>query len=323
MPELPEVQTTVDGLNLRLKNLTITDIWSSYNSASHAGKDNIKNVLYFKNFRAVVSGAKFLKAERRGKNILIDLSNQHTVLIHMKMTGHLLYGSYNLHKDGGKEIWRPDKNAANEALHDPFNQHLRLVFSLSDGKQLAFSDMRKFAKVFVVPTSEKYTLPDIAELGPDALAKNFTFEKFCEQILKRPNTAIKQVLLDQSLMSGIGNIYSDEMLWAAGIHPLSTPAAIPKNSANQSMNHSLKSLYKEMRIVLERGLHFGGDSESDYRNIDGVPGEFQNKHHAYRHTGEVCAKRGCGGIIQRLKIGGRSAHFCSKHQTRFTSNKKK
>ncbi len=318
MPELPEVHTTVVGLNQKLKNKSIRDVWSSYDSDFHAGKNNIKNVLYFKKFRAAVVGAKFVRAERRGKNILIHLSNAQTILIHMKMTGHCMYGSYELNrvdsnpthsKNSKNEVWRAKEKDSAHPLNDPFNQHIRLVFTLSDGKQLVFSDMRKFGKVFVFPTSEQKTLADISDLGPEPLSKNFTFEIFESQVLKRPKTPIKQVLLDQTLIAGIGNIYSDEMLWSANIHPLSAPMAVPKKF--------LQTLFKEMRIVLEKGIDFGGDSESDYRNINGLPGDFQNRHHAYRHTGQTCDKRGCTGIITRLKIGGRSAHFCPTHQILF------
>ncbi len=307
MPELPEVHTTVTGLNQKLKNKTITDVWSSYNSPFHKGKSNIKNVHYFKNFREAVSGAKFLEAKRRGKNILIHLSNHHTILVHMKMTGHLLYGSYTF--DTHKNEWHAKNDGP---LRDPFNQYIRLVFTLSDKKHLVFSDLRKFGKVFIFPTKELSMLPDISVLGPEPLEKDFSFEKFKVRILERPHAPIKSVLMDQHVIAGIGNIYSDEMLWTAGIHPLSAPADVPEPF--------LKSLFKEMKLVLEKGINFGGDSDSDYRNIEGTPGEFQNKHHAYRHTGEICFRKSCGGIIARAKIGGRSAHFCPKHQTLFKTD---
>jgi formamidopyrimidine-DNA glycosylase len=115
--------------------------------------------------------------------------------------------------------------------------------------------------------------------------------------------------MDQSLIAGIGNIYSDEMLWAASIHPLSKPAKVPEKS--------LKKLYEEMKKVLEKGIDFGGDSMSDYRNIHGVRGKFQNEHNVYQLKGEKCRKIGCGGTIERIKVGGRSGHFCPKHQKLF------
>jgi len=112
--------------------------------------------------------------------------------------------------------------------------------------------------------------------------------------------------MDQEIISGIGNIYSDEMLWSAGIHPLSVASKIPLPQ--------LKLLYKAMLEVLHKGIDFGGDSDSDYRNIYGERGKFQHKHNAYRRTGQPCPKRNCDGTIRRLVIGGHSAHFCDKHQ---------
>ncbi len=305
MPELPEVHTTVQGLNRKLKNLSITDIWSGYDSSFHKGKKNIKDTQYFKNFKRTVVGSTFLGAKRRGKNILISLSNNQTILIHMKMTGHLLYGNYSFNKKQNKWV-----TTEKGPLEDPFNQHIRLVFSLSNGKFLSFSDVRKFAKIFVFPTTEIDTLPDLTHIGPEPLEKSFTLEKFKERLTLRPNWPIKQTLLDQGVIAGIGNIYSDEMLWGSCIHPLSKTSKIPTTF--------IKDLFQEMIVVLEKGINFGGDSDSDYRNIDGKIGEFQNTHHAYRHTGEVCAKPRCGGIIERRKVGSRNAHFCSKHQKLFT-----
>jgi formamidopyrimidine-DNA glycosylase len=305
MPELPEVHTTVEGLNKRLPGTRVTDVWSGYDSPFHAGKQNIKNVHYFKNFRRAVVGTQFVRAERRGKNILIHFSNGHTVLIHMKMTGHLLYGRYEQNKKSAE--WRAVDAGP---LQDPFNRHIRLVFTLSNGKHLAFSDMRKFAKVFAFPSAEIHAVEDLMRIGPEPLGRAFTYDRFFERLMQKPRGQIKTVLMDQSIVAGIGNIYSDEMLWSAGIHPLSKPAAVPARH--------MRALYRAMRDVLKKGIDFGGDSESDYRNIDGEVGNFQNKHRAYRHTGEPCAKRGCTGIISRTKIGGRSAHFCPIHQKLFT-----
>lgn len=336
MPELPEVHTTVQGINRRLRGKKIVDVWSGYNSPFHKGKDNIKNVHYFKNFRRAVVGAKFLSATRRGKNILIHLSNGHTILIHMKMTGHLMYGKYEFSahgKNGDAKrnnggVWRATEEGP---LQDPFNQFIRLVFTISDAKDrgnardngqtkhLAFSDMRKFGKVFVFPTSELAQVPDIASLGPEPLDSAFTFKIFKERLALWPRGKIKQVLLDQSIIAGIGNIYSDEILFATDVHPLSLAGKIPEPE--------LKKMFDATKNILRRGIKFGGDSESDYRNIDGEPGVFQLKHQAYRHTGEKCSwrggkygnkKRGCDGIIERLKIGGRSAHFCPRHQKIFS-----
>ena len=283
MPELPEVQTTVNGLNQFVKGLTIKNVWTDYYSEFHLGRPNIKNREYFKKFRTAVIGAKILGARRRAKNILIRLSNGKTILIHMKLTGYLFYS---------------DCQQKNKFVH--------VIFSLSDGKCLALSDLRKFAKVTLMDTNKIESDSDLKNLGPEPLEKNFTCQKFQEQLLKKPNAKIKQVLMDQAIVAGIGNIYSDEILWATGIHPLQKVASITPAK--------IKKMYSVMRKILRYSLSIGGDSESDYRNILGQRGNFQNKTRAYGHEGESCSKPKCRGIIKRIKIASRSAHFCPIHQ---------
>jgi formamidopyrimidine-DNA glycosylase len=304
MPELPEVQTTVDGINKEVASLTITDVWTDYKSLFHAGKDNIKNPEYFSRFKKEVVGAKIKSASRVGKNVLIHLSNKKTILTHMKMTGHYMYGKYTFDTKTNK--WEP---ALKEGpLRDPYNRHLHLVFSLSNKNHLAFADLRKFAKVIVFDTENEKTIEDLMHLGPDPLSPDFTYGIFKERLLKRPTWKIKPALMEQSLIAGIGNIYSDEILWEAGVHPLSIVAKIPEAQ--------LKKMFKATVPLLKRGIDFGGDSDSDYRNIYGEPGKFQNKHNAYRKTGQACPKKD-GGTIKRLVVGARSAHFCSKHQIKY------
>ena len=290
MPELPEVQTTVNGLNKTVKGRKILDISTSYNSAYHTGKDNIKDPKFFKFFKNKVKGQKILKAERRAKNVLIHLSGGNTIIVHMKMTGHFVYD-------------RPNY---------PFT---RLDLKLDNGKHLVLSDMRKFAKVTLVETKGLAKSFHLEHLGPEPLDKSFQFKIFNSQLQKRPKGRVKQVLMDQSLISGIGNIYSDEILWRAGVHPLSQPNKIPEKN--------LKLMFKATKETLRKGIDFGGDSMSDYRNIKGERGKFQDYHQAYRRTGKPCSlsaqagKSGCKGTIQRMIVGARSAHFCSIHQKLF------
>jgi formamidopyrimidine-DNA glycosylase len=286
MPELPEVQTTVNGLNRTVKGRIIKDVSTTYGGKYHVGKDNIKDSKFFKSFKKKVVGQKILKSERRAKNILIHLSSGETILIHMKMTGYFFY------------------DAPEDA---PF---VRLIFILDNGKRLAFSDMRRFAKITLIETKKLSESPHLQGLGPEPLEKSFTFSIFKHQLMKRPNGPIKQVLMDQSLIAGIGNIYSDEILWRAGVHPLSHPAKIPEKN--------LKVMFKATKETLKKGIDFGGDSMSDYRNIKGEKGKFQEHHRAYRRTGKPCSKPSCRGTITRLVVGTRSAHFCPAHQKLFT-----
>ncbi len=299
MPELPEVTTTVNGLNEVLPSLTITDVWSDYYvNTSHKRKDTIKNKTYFEYFKKEIVGEKVLKAERRGKNVLIHLSHNKTILIHMKMTGHLLFGTYAFSKNTWKSI--------EEHLKDPFNQFIHLAFSLSNKKHLAFSDMRKFAKVMLFETDKRSTLTDLCLLGPEPL-DNFSFKTFKERLETKPNGKMKTTLLDQTIIAGIGNIYSDEILWKAGVHP--------ERKVKDVTNSEMKKLWEATILILKESIEMGGDSMSDYRNIYGIKGGFQNAHKAYRKTKQKCLKKGCTGHIERKIIGGRSSHFCDTHQT--------
>ena len=228
----------------------------------------------------------------------------------MKMTGHFMYGKYEQKKTKNKNAsnknvsqWQPQDSKS--ALADPFNKHIRLLFTFSNGQHLAFADTRKFAKVFIFDTNKREDVLDLKLLGPDPTAKSFSEKLMCERLRLRQNWKIKQALLDQSLIAGIGNIYSDEMLWSAGIHPLSIVSKIPATQ--------FKKLFVAMRDVLKKGLDFGGDSTSDYRNIHGEPGRFQHKHNVYRRKGQPCSRKD-GGTIERIVIGGRSTHFCPIHQ---------
>lgn len=304
MPELPEVHTTATMLHSLLKGLRIISVWTDYDSPHHARKDNIKNRSFFATFHKKILGATVKKSYRRGKNVLLDLSNNETILIHMKMTGHLLYGTYR--KVKSEERWETSESGA---LQDSKNQFIHLVVSFSNGKHLVLSDMRKFAKVTLLPSDALENSPHLKDIGPEPLEKSFGFGEFQTNLLKRPRGKIKQVLMDPSVIAGIGNIYSDEILYEAGIHPLSVVEKIP-------LPH-LKKMFTGMKLLLKKGIHLGGDSTSDYRNPLGVHGKFHYHHKAYRNTAQQCSQKSCLGVIQRLKLGGRSAHFCDKHQQHF------
>src|SRR3989338_7070387 len=204
MPELPEVQTIVSDLNRVLPGLAIRDVWCD-------SKKMVKQPRNFEEFKRNLISGKIFKVSRRGKNILIDLSGDKTLLIHQKMTGHLLYGSWKLDIGTPRQnnfatghAWKSKK--AGLLRDDPKNQFIHLVVSLSNGKQLALSDLRKFAKVLIWPTEKLNEMKDLRELGPDPLAQSFTFEKF-KDILSGGKGKIKQFLMAQNKIAGIGNIY--------------------------------------------------------------------------------------------------------------------
>jgi len=219
----------------------------------------------------------------------------------------LIFGKYNFYKKENK--WAPDKNERKE-LHDPYNRFIHFVFSFSNNpNKLVFCDTRKFGKITIFETNKLKDLDhELNKLGPEPLDNDFTFKKF-ENTIRSKNGKIKTILMDQSIISGIGNIYSDEMLWLSNIHPESIPIKIPEKD--------LKLLYISMKKVLLKGIKFGGDSTSDYRNIDGARGKFQGKHNVYKKKNEKCGKYGCRGVIIRKVVNGRSAHFCNLHQKVF------
>jgi formamidopyrimidine-DNA glycosylase len=303
MPELPEVQTTVNGIQRHIAGLKIKDAWTDYNSKFHTGKDNVANPLFFAQLRKRVKGAKVIKSSRRGKNVLIHLSNGTTILIHMKMTGHVMYGPYTK-TSAAKDPWK--STGAGPMRDDPYNRFIHFVLSFTNGKSMVLSDMRKFAKVTLIDTDKLETSSHLSAHGPEPLEKSFGVEQLKTAVMRKPNGPIKTVLMNPEVVSGIGNIYSDEILWSTGIHPLEQIKNVP--------NKKWSLVWKAIQETLNKGIDFGGDSMSDYRNIHGERGKFQGKHNAYRKTGMRCGKSGCKGTIIRLKIGGRSAHFCDTHQ---------
>ena len=168
---------------------------------------------------------------------------------------------------------------------------------------LALSDLRKFAKVILGETEEMENLPELARLGPDAMDANFKFSDF-SQIILSESRKIKQVLMDQEVVAGIGNIYSDDILWKAKIHPL--------KSANKLSKKDLKEIWKAMKSILKKALKLRGTSTSDFRDTVGKKGRYGDVRLVYQREGEKCSR--CGAEIKRIKIGGRSAHFCPKCQ---------
>jgi formamidopyrimidine-DNA glycosylase len=307
MPELPEVHTTVIGLDSILPGLVIDNVWTDYDSPYFYGKEQIKDPAYFKKFKKTIVGVKIKSVSRRAKNILIHLENENVILIHMKMTGHLMYGEYRKtdKRDTGPwedETWVPAKEGL---LKDPFNRFIHVVFTLSNEKHLILSDMRKFAKVILIKKPLE-SHKDIKILGKEPFTDIKNWKEYKAELLKKPNGKVKQVLMDQSLIVGIGNIYSDEILWASFVSPFRLIKDISDSEWKKIYLHTLK--------ILMDSISKGGDSLSDYRNAFGEKGDFQNFHKAYRQTGKSCSKKGCAGIIQRAVIGGRSSHYCNKHQ---------
>jgi len=290
MPELPEVETTVRDLKKRVLGRTLIDVWTD-------SRKLIKKPNNFQDFEEGIRGSKIEDIRRRGKNILIDLSGGKTLLIHQKLTGHLLLGKWKLEKGEWKA------QISGPLAEDPMNRFLHLIFQLDNGQMLALSDLRKFAKAELWDSEELKRSGEVRRLGPEPLGKNFTFKEF-KNCLENKKGKIKQVLMDQTVLAGIGNIYSDEILWEARVHPLKE---IPELSEEE-----FKRIYQAMQQILKKAIEAKGESISDFRRISGEKGGFDPLRKVYRKEGEKCDR--CGTIIKKLKLAGRSAHFCPKCQ---------
>jgi len=300
MPELPEVQTTVNGLNKKVLNRAFIDVWSDWKKIVKKPKD-------FEQFKKEIKNLKIKKVWRRAKNIVFDLQAEpalsgvegYSLLIHQKMTGHLLVGKWVRQPEKENIRWLPaDKKSP---LNDPYNRFLHLIFFLDDKNMLALSDARKFAKVELWKTEE--LKKELEKIGPEPLDKKFGLIKF-KEVLKNKKGKVKQVIMDQSIIAGIGNIYASEALWVAKVHP-------EKNVANLS-EKELRLLYFAIRRVLELSVKLGGESFSDYRKPDGSKGGFDTERKVYKRENQKCHR--CEVKIKRIKVGQRSAFFCPSCQ---------
>lgn len=311
MPELPEVQTIVSDLNKKVAGRCIIGAWLDWPKMLKLPNREGGIQANAENFKENIIGSKITGIRRRGKNVLIYLRSRrqsaNLLLIHQKLTGHILVGRWEFRRKkrdaggGQKEKIVPLEPRA--VVEDPHNSYIHLILYLDNGKMLALSDLRKFAKVVFgsVETIEK--LPELVNLGPEATAQDLNFAKFVK-LIQPEKRKIKQVLMDQEVIAGIGNIYSDDILWTARIHPF--------KSANKLSVMELKDLYRAMRMVLTKAIKLRGTSISDFRDTAGEEGGYTANRLVYRREGEQCLQ--CRTIIKRIKLGGRSAHFCPKCQ---------
>jgi len=291
MPELPEVQTIVNDLNKKIRGLTITDVWTDwpkYFKRSPGG---------WENFIKTVKGRKITKIWRLGKNIIFDLSGNKEILIHQKLTGHLLIGKWQIKNNKPISIEKGP-------LAEKVNDYIHTIFWLSENKTMGLSDLRKFGKILAVDKKDFNNLEDIKDIGPDPLKPSFNFNEF-KHLIAQKRGVIKKILMDQNVISGIGNIYSDEILFVAKVHPL--------KKVEKLGDKEFKVIFNATKKVLKKAIKLRGTSTSDYRDTAGKTGHYAEVRLVYQREGEKCPRK-CGGVIKRLKIGGRSAHFCPKCQ---------
>ncbi|PIR41281.1 MAG: hypothetical protein COV31_02665 [Candidatus Yanofskybacteria bacterium CG10_big_fil_rev_8_21_14_0_10_46_23] len=302
MPELPEVETTVRMLGRHLRGRKIIDLWIDKTKPVRTGPGMSwsRSLKQWQNWRKFIVGARIKSVRRRAKLVLIDFDNSKTLVVHLKMSGHFLHGQWRRQK----ECWLAQTPMIMKT--DPWNGYLRAIFSLDNGQMLAFSDLRRFGTMRLVSTTAVAELKDIKSFGPEPLEESFRLKDF-KTVLNRSGR-IKTVLMNPTNLVGVGNIYSDEALWQAGVHPASRADKIPAPKR--------KLLYTSLRRILREAIRKKGSSNGDFRTPAGQPGTFHFAQKVYRQTGRDCLKKD-GGRIQRIKVGGRSAHFCDKHQQLF------
>jgi formamidopyrimidine-DNA glycosylase len=270
MPELPEVETIVRGLREKLIGRQIRSVRVRTSTLLRSPLPS---------FRKQLSGAIIRKIERKGKFILIGLENGAALVIHLKMTGQLL-----LIPEGR-----------------PADKHTHLIFSLQHrGWQLRYRDVRKFGFMVLLPPGQEWF--PLTDLAPDPF--DLTARDFYERLQKKKR-AIKPLLLDQRVVSGLGNIYVDESLFRSGIHPLTLCHTLNREQARR--------LHRHIRQVLRQAIQAKGTTVNDYRGPEGIVGGFQRYLRVYGRQGSPCPT--CQSPIQKTRVGGRGTHLCPTCQT--------
>lgn len=283
MPELPEVETVRIGLSRLLPKRRIADVSSDTPKSFPNAPADVKQFLL---------GSTVIQVQRRAKVLLIELSSKYSLVIHLKMTGQLVFA-------GAGE--RFGAGHPNDSLIGKLpDKTTHVTISFTDGSKLFFNDQRKFGWLKLIPTVEVPNIDFMKKLGPEPLAADFTADRFIERLMKRKNSGIKAVLLDQTVLAGIGNIYADESLWAAKIHPETKVSAVPKGK--------LKTLHTELIAVLLLSIEKGGSTDKNYVNAEGKKGSYISFAKVFRKEGKPCVR--CGTIIIKTRVAGRGTHLC-------------
>ncbi|MFP4021410.1 MAG: bifunctional DNA-formamidopyrimidine glycosylase/DNA-(apurinic or apyrimidinic site) lyase [Halanaerobium sp.] len=275
MPELPEVETVVKGLRPLITDKIVTAVEIREKNMIAYPENDIES------FRDSLIGSKIEAVNRRGKYIIIELSQDKNMVIHLRMTGKLLV----------KEV---------KEFRD---KHTHVIFSLNDGQEIRFNNIRKFGRVYLIDKNHPEQAGGLADLGPEPLSEELTLEDF-KKLFENRRALMKSLLLNQHFVAGIGNIYADEILFRSAVRP--------DRTADTLTEAEKEAIYHNMRDILEKGIIYGGTSFSDYVNAFGEKGSFQEELRVHQREGENCYD--CGSIIEKIKISGRSTYFCPKCQ---------
>lgn len=316
MPELPEVETIRIGLQRLLPGKQVKAVWYDWPKSFPNSNQDVEKFLI---------GAKIVLVARRGKALLIELDTKYTLVIHLKMTGQLIYvqqtarkpkvesqkskaghiaPNHKVRPEVVSEVERFGAGHPNGSLIGKLpDKSTRLIFDLGDSK-LFFNDQRKFGWVRLLPTVEVPNIDFFKTIGPEPLSADFSAADFHERLNKRSRTNIKAALLDQKVIAGIGNIYADESLWAAEIHPAATVGTISVQK--------LDRLYEEIRAVLQLSIEKGGSTDKNYVDAEGKKGSYLKFANVFRRNGQPCPR--CGTTIIKTRVAGRGTHTCPNCQ---------
>lgn len=282
MPELPEVETVRRGLHGLIIGRTIK-------RETHDTPKGFPNAPA--DVERFLIGSTVTDVRRRAKVLLIDLSTNHTLVIHLKMTGQLVFRGEAVFGAG-----HPNDSLIGE-LPD---RSTRVTIEFTDKAKLYFNDQRKFGWMKLLPTLEVPNIDFMKKVGPEPLEADFTSEEFAARFTRRAKTSIKAALLDQSVIAGVGNIYADESLWGAKIHP--------KRLVNSITPTEFAVLYKELRAVMNLAIEKGGSTDKNYVNAEGKRGSYMDFARVFRREGQACPR--CGTTIIKFKSAGRGTHIC-------------
>ena len=282
MPELPEVETVRRGLHELIIGRTIK-------SVHHDTPKSFPNAIA--DVQAFLIDASITDVRRRAKVLMIDLSTAYTLVIHLKMTGQLVYRGDSVFGAG-----HPNESLIGE-LPD---RSTRVTLVFTDGSKLFFNDQRKFGWMKLMPTIEVPNIDFMKKVGPEPLEADFTSREFAARFARRAKTSIKAAILDQTVVAGVGNIYADESLWGAKIHP--------KRLVNTISSPEYELLYTELRAVMNLAIEKGGSTNKNYVNAEGKRGSYMDFARVFRREGLACPR--CGTEIIKFKAAGRGTHIC-------------
>lgn len=291
MPELPEVETVARGLHTHIQGKTIKNVIVLEKKKFKGTPAQLKKYAVGKPVTAIT---------RRAKWLILELSSGYGFVIHLKMTGQLLYQAN--HDNQG--LFLGGHTMSHEKIHKLPSSHTRVVFEFQDQSRLYFQDMRKFGYVeFYSPAEiEQYFIQK--KLGLEPLDKAFTFNYFRTQLQRHSKTTIKAVLLNQSIIAGLGNIYVDDTCWQAKVKPTRLVSSL--TIVEQ------KALFQASKKIITEAIKLGGTSFSHYYRVDGTLGQYWQKRKVYGRTGEPCIR--CTTLIKKTRCAGRGTHYCPKCQ---------